>query len=310
MSGGGVPFFSACAVVDWSATSGVGPIRPRRDALWMAVGVSGEDRPAPTYHRSRGGLIGCLADWLAEMRGRAVFVGFDFPFGYPVANDGRCVLPAGRALCEFLGGRVTDSDENVSNRFEVAGLLNAEIGERFGGESPFWGRPVSVEVTGLPVRRPGSVLIPGIRLCERLLLEKGGARPQSVWKLAYAGSVGSQALTGLMWVDRLLRDERIGDRCVLWPFETGWDGVMDGCCVGRVRDPIVIGEVYPSMAEHDGVGYLSLSSIKDARQVAAVRDLILDADACAQRGLFAAPEGLGCYELRVAGEFEGWILGA
>lgn len=299
------PFFSACAVVDWSASSGVGPLAPRRDALWMAVGVDGEKRPSPTYHRSRSELMGCLADWLAALRGRAVFVGFDFPFGYPVAENGECVMPTGRGLCSFLGGRVRDSAENVSNRFEVAGEFNGEIAQRFGGEAPFWGRPSSVDVAGLPVRRPVSTLIPAFRVCERWLHVRGGARPQSAWKLAYAGSVGSQALTGLMWVDRLLRDPRIADRCVLWPFETGWDGFMDGA-----RDPIVIGEVYPSMAEHDSPGYMELSSIKDARQVAAVRDLVLDADSGSQRRMFAAPVGLSAEEVRVAGECEGWIAGA
>jgi len=271
----------------------------------MAVGVRGEERPSPTYHRTRAELMGCLADWLVSMRGRAVFVGFDFPFGYPVACDGRSVLPCGRALCAYLGGRVTDSLENVSNRFEVAGALNAEIAAGFGGESPFWGRPGSVDVVGLPVRWPAGSLIPAFRVCERWLHGKGGARPQSAWKLAYAGSVGSQALTGLSWVDRLLRDPRVADRCVLWPFETGWDGFMDGA-----RDPIVIGEVYPSMAAHDAPRYLEMLGIKDARQVAAVRDLVLEADGDAERRLFAAPDGLSAKEREIAGAREGWIVGA
>src|SRR5260370_9402662 len=46
-----------------------------------------------------------------------------------------------------------------------------------------------------------------------------GAQP--CWKLAYTGSVGSQALTGIPVVRALRDDPRWRDRARIWPFETG-----------------------------------------------------------------------------------------
>ena len=95
------------------------------------------------------------------------------------------------------------------------------------------------------------------RSVERAGTNTGGL--QSAWKLAGVGSVGSQSLLGLPIVHRLL--EAAGDRGRLWPFEPIDRG-----------DAIVIAEIWPSLVAFDHIDH----PIRDAQQVIALRDLLLD----------------------------------
>jgi len=221
-------------------------------------------------------------------------VGFDFAFGYP-ADAG---LPGGRALCARLGGLVRDEPDGANNRFQVAGILNREIQAAFGGgfDGPFWGHPAGHAYPDLsPTRpRPFPPRISDGRLVERRLAAR---RIQSPWKLFTRGAVGSQTLLGLPAVHRLLTDATLAPRTRLWPFETRWDAAVEA-------DSIVLAELWPSLVDCGTQPY----PIKDACQVAAVRDWALDAPVALARSL-ARPPDLTDEEERTARAREGWIVG-
>lgn len=221
-------------------------------------------------------------------------MGFDFAFGYP-AEAG---LPVGRALCARLAAMIRDEPDGTNNRFEVAGHLNREIQATLVGDfdGPFWGHPAGHVYLHLSPKRPRPfpLRIPDGRLVERRL---GSRRIQSPWKLFTRGAVGSQTLVGLPAVHRLLTHPVLSTRARIWPFETAWDRAIG-------EDTIVIAEIWPSLVNSSGQPY----RIKDAGQVAALRDWALGQPAELARGL-ARPPGLTDAEERIAREREGWIVG-
>jgi hypothetical protein len=142
--------------------------------------------------------------------------------------------------------------------------------------------------------RPFPARIRDGRLVERRLAAR---RIQSPWKLFTRGAVGSQTLLGLPAVHRLLTDPALAGRACLWPFETAWDRAIG-------EDAIVVAEVWPSLVDCRDQPY----PVKDARQVAAVRDWALEAPEALGRSL-ARPTDLTDEEDRLCREREGWILG-
>jgi len=274
--------------VDWSAASQPKPTAPSPDACWLAWASHDEPsgrRPPPEYFRTRAACEARLRDLLTAHTGPAL-AGFDFPLGYPLARDGSPVLPVGRDLCRFLAERITDDDANRNNRFEVAAELNRALAARFGeSHGPFWGCPANRSYAGdalLPTKRVMAA-VPEYRAVERHVRETRRLAIQSAWKLYTTGSVGGQALLGLPAVYRLL--DALGDRGVLWPFETGPGA-------SRRPDAVVIAEIWPSLFDADRVDH----PIKDARQVIATRDALLDSDPLAR-------------DLPMIARREGWIVG-
>lgn len=261
------------AVVDWSASSVPGPARPSADALWL--GLCGPEGEAQEYHRTRAGLAARLAgliatgDWL---------VGFDFPMGYPAGFAARLTGQTGAAaVWHWLAGQISDSAQNVNNRFQVADAINA----RFGGPGPFWGRPAGLALPHLPARK--TVDYPALGLAERRLVETRVPRAQPVWKLYTTGSVGSQALTGLPVVARLAALPGVA----VWPF-----------------DPparVLLAEVYPSLL---APLVTAEGGIKDRAQVRLLARALWRMQA--QGGLAAL---LADVPPAARGD-EGWILGA
>ncbi len=285
-------------MVDWSAASSRGPARPAPDRCWIAWGRPGQRRRPPRYFRTRLEAEGRLRDLIAKERG-SVLVGFDFPFGYPVGWG----LPAGRALCAALAGMIEDRADGGNNRFEVANRLNREIQRRRGAGSggPFWGHPPGRRFSHLSASRPGPFAASAgaeRRMVERRLI---GQRIQSPWKLYTTGSVGSQALMGLPAVHRLITHPALAHRARLWPFETHWDRALRS---PRMRDAVVVAEIWPSLGDWRRQPY----RIKDARQVAAMRDWALEDPAGLRRAL-GRPHGLSEREERRCRDREGWILG-
>jgi hypothetical protein len=293
--------FDRVIMIDWSARNKPSPRRPSKDAIWAACGTLSE-RPDPVYFRTRQECMDRLRVELARERGR-VLVGFDFPFGYP-AYRGRTTMPAGRALCEKLARLIIDDDRNRSNRFEAAGTLNREIVERFGGDGPFWGRPLQREITSVSFTKPRACEVDEFRVVEKFQRSAAGASPKSVWQLMGAGSVGSQTLLGLAAIGRLLREDAIGERVRLWPFETGWGEAM---CSTLADDAVVLAEIYPSLYNERAA--LVSHDVHDARQVIACRDAVLEAREDTLASMLSAPESLDGASLRDARETEGWILG-
>lgn len=270
--------FARVIVVDWSAANG-----PKRGPESIWIGQAGAGVAPPVNPATRAEAEAVLAERIAEAlaAGERVLVGADFPFGYPVglarALTGRA---GGLAVWDWLADRLRDDARNVSNRFDVAAQANAALP----GIGPFWGRPAGLDLPGLPARgreRQGQTL-PELRMAD---LRARGA--QSAWKLMGAGSVGSQALTGIPRLQALRR--RFAGQVAVWPFEP------------VERAPVVLAEVFPSLLR-DHVARAAGYSCRDAAQV----DLLARALHGLGEGIAAllAPEAPG----EVLCE-EGWILG-
>ena len=96
---------------------------------------------------------------------------------------------------------------------------------------------------------------------------------------------------------RLLTDPALASRARLWPFETAWDAAVER---RQHRDR-------RALAEPGGLPRQPYP-IKDACQVAAVRDWALD-EPDGARATLARPADLTAREERTAREIEGWIAG-
>ena len=303
-----MPLFDTYLMVDWSAAK-----RPKRgaDSIWWAEVARRPDGPAlvarsnPATRQEAATELATRLDALSR-DGRRTLVGFDFPFGYPRGTAKRLSRtrgparhpsrqPAWRRMWRTLSDEVEDGDDNGNSRFDLAERLN----QRLSGEAfPFWGhdgrreRPL-LRARGRRPHGPGD-------LAERRLCEHRIRTTQPVWKLAYTGAVGSQALLGIPRVQALRADRRLRRAARIWPFETGLAApeVADG--------GIVLAEVYPSLIAHkpeDGL-------VKDACQVRSIAEhfAVLDArDELAP--LFAGDPDLTAEERRSIEQEEAWILG-
>ena len=120
--------FDTFVIVDWSAGKRA-PERPSKDAIWIGVVQAGSELE-PVYCRARADAESWLSDFISsEARAnRRVFIGFDFPFGYP-SGFVRRVTGSNNPLVfwDWLEGRITDSDLGENNRFEVRDLSRPDI---------------------------------------------------------------------------------------------------------------------------------------------------------------------------------------
>jgi len=258
-------------MVDWSGGNDRGAA-PKKDAIWACV-VRGAAAEQPVYLRNRQ----LAEDWLAGLveteltAGRRLFLGFDFPFGYP-AGFARALT--GKAdplrLWNWFEDRIEDSPGS-NNRFDLAG----EINRKFGGQGPFWANGLKRGIDGLPRRKDRyRNPFPDRRAVEHLA--KGSF---TCWQMAGAGAVGSQVMMGLPVLSRLRR--RFAGQVAAWPFEP-----LDA--------PVALVEIWPSLT----LGQPPAGMIKDAWQVQqAALELTRRPVAELERLLnIHAPE-------------EGWILG-
>jgi precorrin-8X/cobalt-precorrin-8 methylmutase len=292
-----MPLFDAYLIVDWSASS-----VPKRgaDSIWYAeYRREGRQlvRHALANPATRAAATAEIAERLAELAGagRRVLAGFDFPFGYP-AGTARALGIEGapwEGMWRILAEGVVDRDDNSNNRFELAGALNRRLS---GGAFPFWGHPARRRYDHLTPRR-GRPHRPG-EPAERRLCERPVRRAQPVWKLAYTGGVGSQALTGIPRVRQIRHDTRLAGAVRVWPFETG----LRNDRLSR----IVLAEVYPSIFEPDRLDGLP----KDAGQVTATARALAERDMDGRLGPMLAGEAILDEKTRKAVETEeAWILG-
>ncbi len=234
--------FDRVIILDWSAASHPSPRKPSADAIWIgrAGAIAGE-----TYHRTRADAEHCLRTEMAAARraGQRLLIGADFPFGYPTgfarALTGR---DGALAVWDWLAAHVTDAPDNANNRFALAAAINL----RLGACGPFWGRPATLDLPGLPDKGKGR----DHPFPERRQVETRHPRAQPVWKLFTTGSVGSQALLGIPVMARLRAD---GAR--VWPFDplAGAD--------------VVLAEVWPSVLADAVQAAMPPDGIKDQLQV-------------------------------------------
>jgi hypothetical protein len=304
--------FDAYLMVDWSANS---TPKVGKDSVWVAWGSWGEgarlgairSENPPTRHdavrRIRQLLIGFLE------RDLRALVGFDFPLGYPrgfaAALAGPPEVPAWRFTWEHWDSKIKDRPDNGNNRFAVAAAANRRLS---GADHPFWGCPPSQVSEYLSARaltrRPPPPAAAGLVECrfteERLRRARFGSI-QSVWKLLYTGSVGSQALVGIPRVRQLRLDPRLAAQSAVWPFETGFTSQL-------AEARIVHAEIWPGILKRR---YAEKGRVVDEAQVRSLVRAFADLDDQGRLGAeLEAPEGFSTEQLRqIVGE-EGWILGS
>lgn len=274
--------FDTVAVVDWSASALPSPAQASADAIW--IGICHKAGEQALYFRTRDAAEAALGALMEaeQAAGRRLLIGFDFPMGYPAgfahALTGRAEA---RAVWGWLELRITDGPRNANNRFAVAQGIN----QMFAAAGPFWGRPRTLDLPGLPERK--AVDYPGLGLTERRRVESVVPRAQPVWKLYTTGSVGSQALMGLPMIARLAARAGV----TVWPFAPGGD--------------VVLAEVYPSLIDPAVAVRMARGEIKDRAQVRLLaRSLYhLARDGGLQAVMADVPDGPERQE-------EGWILGA
>lgn len=293
-----MPLFDSYITVDWSAASSP---NTGRDSIWFTE--LAWDRQGRLSRRrlenpeTRTKATGQLGDLLANRvsQGKRCLVGFDFPFGYP--NGTAAALGHGGLLWRKLWSEwsdlLEDDDQNRNNRFDLAENLNKRLS---GDAFPFWGHTDRAERQYLKKRgrRPH-----GCRdLSERRLVERRIRKTQPVWKLAYTGSVGSQALTGIPRVWALRTDPRLAFATQIWPFETG--------LADDRKAQVILAEAYPSLVEPD----ILEGKPKDAGQVTALARHYADLDRRnALEPLFTADPALSDNEKNAVIMEEAWILG-
>ena len=294
--------FHTHIIVDWSARSSLSSVKPSKDAIWWATaratsyGLLVEE---PEYARGRYDAIKRLVSVIAAERdtNRHVFVGFDFPFGYPVGVAKHLTGSANALkLWDWLYKRIENHKDNKNNRYEVA----EEINQSFPGIGPFWGRPEKWIYPRVPVKKSS-------RTCQKFhpqehriadLRAKGA---KTVWQLYGAGSVGSQVLVGLPAIKSLISYLDIEDEVSIWPFQTGF----------RVPGtPIVIAEIYPSLTRDSIAGKRRKNEILDRAQVRVNAEIFARLDDSGDlASLFWDVPNLTPSERQVVETEEGWILG-
>lgn len=278
--------FDRIVIVDWSAQA---EPKSGADSIWT---FTHGDVDA-VNHRTRAAASIALIDLLRAPG--PTLVGFDFPLGYPTgfSLDAQLEGPAPWAAAwEHLAASITDDDRNRNNRWAVAADLNSRL-----GELRFWGVPPSQASSHLTVRKPAG--LDEFRTVERRLKQQH-QHPASTWQLLGAGSVGSQALTGIPVVHRLRHHPDLRDRARVWPFETGLT-VDPG-----VHHPqaVVIAEVWPSAIPFSHIDH----AVKDAQQVIALARHYAELDENGHLAAMFRPD-LDPATAAVVVDEEGWILG-
>lgn len=273
--------FDRVIIADWSAASKPTSQRPCPDAIWL--GIADASGLQTQYHRTRTTAEAQLRAQImaAKLAGERLFIGCDFPFGYPqgfaAALTGH---GAARAIWDYLAGQISDGPDNVNNRFDVANAINARF-----GNGPFWGRPAARALPHLPSRK--LVDYAALPFGERRAIEHCIPSAQPVWKLFTTGSVGSQSLMGLPMIARLAQ---IGGVCV-WPFD-------------NPLGDIVLAEVYPSLLSptvNQLMAGQGSAAIKDQVQVRVLASALFAQADHIWQNMMALPDP--------AAREEGWILG-
>jgi len=296
--------FDSYVIVSWSAAS-----KPATgaDSIWIGA-LTPDARLKLAFKTSnpptRAKAVEELDDLLNRClkRGDRVFLGLDFPIGFPAGTAAALKLEGTpwQAMRAFLSKEMKDKPDNSNNRFALAARMNRLISE---GPFPFWGCSKKDELTTLAmkkVREHGPGEVAEYRLTETTMAETRKHRPQPIWKIAYAGAVGGQTLTGLPAVEKLRAKF---PNLKVWPFDLplatlnrdGLDGVR-----------IVAAEVSTALTETKQ----EATEIRDEARIRAVAEWTADLDVHGKLGsLFAGIQAFtDAQKDAVTGE-EGWILG-
>lgn len=295
--------FDYFITVDWSSRAKPSPAKPSKDAIWIGEGKP-FGRVTSRYFRTREAAVVYLEAKLVRLvkKNQRVLVGWDFSFGYPEGLGAALRIEKKRPwkhIWKLLDRLIIDEPNNYNNRFTVGAELNRRITV---GSGPFWGVPAGQSGIFLGSKQDFSYPVVNKRavLQERRLVEERVPKMQPGWKLAYAGSVGSQALLGIPRLFRLaFKHEALRSNSFIWPFETRFtDWMPAGACV-------VHAEIYPSMVPLTGK-----HAIPDQAQVRAyVKWLQAEHGAGCLEGWLAGPKNLSKNDLKRVLRHEGWVLG-
>jgi precorrin-8X/cobalt-precorrin-8 methylmutase len=240
-----------------------------------------------------------LRELLAAHGSGRTLIGIDVALGYPVGTADAFGLadpigePPWRRMWTALAAAIVDDDRNRNNRFEVAARLNRAAGP---GAGPFWGRPAGSWVDGLEATKPATTRRspPAELRATELALRAVGRRPMSVWQLMGAGSVGSQTLTAIPVLERLVADG--GGRVRVWPFATGL------AAPATQPGDVVVAEVWPTAFDPP----MPPGTVRDAAQVCHVAVALAAADGDGRLRSWFTPRPADA--ATVVAE-EGWVLG-
>lgn len=210
-----VAVFDKFIFVDWSANS---TPKTGKDSIWVAEASSGASinlTNRPTRDKATQSVLCSLRQSVAQRH--RVLVGFDFAYCYPSAVL-KCMAnnrgPANfSALWKALSENIQDSPGNVNDRYLFAAWAN----EHWFAQHYF---------SGFPTPRHAHLWLAetkhDTRLQEFRIAESNTPGTQPTRKLAYAGSVGSQAPLGMRRLYTLRNDPVLAQVSHVWPMETGF----------------------------------------------------------------------------------------
>lgn len=298
--------FDAYIMVDWSAAS-----KPSLGANSIWIGILAKDARLKLQYRgvnidTRLKARAFIEDMVAKLtkRGDKVLIGFDFSLGFPAGTAAALGLDTSAqapwaAMYAHLATKMKEKPDNSNARYAIAAGMNYAISK---GPFPFWGAPTRDVVSTLAATRPefeGAALAE-YRHCENYLKEKKIGQPKSVWQLAYAGSVGSQTLTGIPHVHAL---RQAWPTSRVWPFELGTEPLTRDALEGI---SVVMAEIYPALVKAKP----EKGEVADEAQVRQIARHYADLD---EKGTLAAAfstaKSLSPEQNRDVAEEEGWILG-
>lgn len=265
--------FDRFIFVDWSANS---TPKTGKDSIWIAEvsGGSGITLSNPTTRtEATDSVLKSLRQAVAHKH--RVLVGFDFAYSYPQAvlrcmagNQGPGNFSAlWKALCE----KIQDDWGNVNDRYSFAAWAN----EHWLKEHYFWGFPTPAHAHAWLAGTKHDTRLPEFRLAE-----SNAPEAQPTRKLAYPGSVGSQALLGMRRLHVLRNDPVLAGVSRVWPMETGFSLPV----LPQGATLIVHAEIYPTpvlaLAKAAGMAMSAqvAGMVNDAQQVWACAALALHED--------------------------------
>ncbi len=296
--------FDSYVMVDWSAAS-----KPATgaDSIWIGA-LTPDSRLKLAFKATNPPTRAKAIEELTELLGRClkrgdkVLMGVDFPMGFPAGTSEALKLKGEpwRAIRDFLLKEMKDKPDNSNNRFALAARMNRLMS---GGPFPFWGCSKKDELTTLSIKKTrehGKGDIAEFRIVEQATLAAKKGRPQPVWKIAYAGAIGGQTLTGIPAIERL-REKFPSLK--IWPFEIPL-AKLDAASIEEVR--VLVAEVLPTL----NASLPEASEIRDEAQVRSLCEALAERDANGKLvALFAGETVLKDSQKTAASTEEGWILG-
>lgn len=296
--------FESYIALAWSAAS-----KPATgaDSVWIGA-MTPDARLKLTFKATnpptRAKALAELEDLLGRClkRGDRVLLAADFPLGFPAGTAAALNLPGEpwKAIRDFLGKEMKDKPDNSNNRFSLAAQMNRRISN---GPFPFWGcskKDVLTTLSDKKTREHGAGDLPEFRHAEDAIVAAKKGRPQSVWKIAYAGAVGGQTLTGVPALEKL-RAKFPSLR--IWPFEVPL-AKLDEASLEGAR--IVVAEVYRGLVATPGAS----TEVRDEAQVRGLCEWLAERDAKGSLApLFDAVAVKNPAQRDSIAREEGWILG-